>query len=94
MVLELMEDSMRTPLTPTSERRGRPEHAGRGHVGIFWVVHARRVWRKLQCLNPSPTAYPGAPTEGGHQRWDQRLRVFLVLTLVSIDADVPFLRGE
>jgi hypothetical protein len=33
MVLELMEGSMRTPLTPTSERKGRPEHAGRGHVG-------------------------------------------------------------
>jgi hypothetical protein len=60
----------------------------------FWVVHARRVWRKLHCLNPSPTAYPGVPTEGGHKRWDQRLRVFLVLTLVSIGADVPCLRGE
>ena len=56
-LLELIGGSMHTPLTPSPKGTG--DHSMRGRPRrrkppVLWVVSARRVWRMLHCVNPSP----------------------------------------
>jgi hypothetical protein len=49
---------MPTLLTPYPKGAGDQSMQGRPRrrkSPLLWVVRARRVWRKLDCLNPSPT---------------------------------------
>src|SRR5713101_3301847 len=58
MLLELMEGSMHAPLTRTPKGEGDQSmwrRPCRRKSPILSVVSARRVWIKLDCLNPSPT---------------------------------------
>ena len=55
---------MPTLLTPDPKGAGNQSMQGRPRrrkSPLLWVVWARRVWRKLDCLNPSPTGFSGDP---------------------------------
>lgn len=55
---------MPTLLTPYPKGAGDQSMQGRPRKRespLLWVVRARRVWRKLDCLNPSPIGFSGDP---------------------------------